>query len=503
MRVLLLFLLFPFFSSAQHQRVRFEATYSTLMALAQKGVPVDHLNKKGDAFIGEFSVQETAIIQALATHVAVLIPDLVQYNKRRRLGHSSSSRPTGALPKYFGYGTLMGFLTYDELMKKVDTLITAYPKLISSKKAIGKTIEGRDIISFKISDNPNVDEAEPEVLYTAMHHAREPMSMMQLMYFVCSLLENYKTDTSAQRIINGTELYIIPCVNPDGYIYNEEVYNHDFDGTDYYWRKNRRDHKNGNYGVDLNRNYGHKWGLNNEGSSPDQYTATYRGLTAFSEPETMAMRNFCNERQFKGVLNYHSFSNVLIYPWGYDTVSSAPDAGLFEKYAQLLTADNNYLYGTCYETINYTTNGDANDWMYGEEKTKAKIMAFTPEVGNGDDGFWPMEDRIVPLCEENLSANMSFAKIWAEKLSIANSISSISDYSVSFYPNPAQNEVFFKAQPGTFFIQTLTGQTVLSATAQEGHIAVDGLSPGLYLCFLKTNEGQSRPQKLIINNNAF
>lgn len=499
MRRLLLFLLFPLLSVAQHQRVRFEATSAILKAIAQQGVAVDHLAKKGTAFVGEFSVQETAIIKRIAYDVHVVIPDLVQYNKKQRQEQSGSNRAGVALPNYFGYGSLMGFLTYDELMKRVDTLITAYPQLVSNKTAIGKTIEGRDIISFKISDNAHIDENEPEVLYTAMHHAREPMSMMQLLYFVCSLLENYKTDTSAQRIINGTELYIIPCVNPDGYIYNEEQYN---GGGDYYWRKNRRDHKNGNYGVDLNRNYGYKWGLNNDGSSPDQYTETYRGTAAFSEPETMAMRNFCNARQFKGVLNYHSFSNVLIYPWGYDTVSTTPDADLFEQYALILTTDNNYLYGTCYETIYYTTNGDADDWMYGDEKMKAKILAFTPEVGNDDDGFWPIEDRILPLCEENLSANMNFAKIWAPKLSIANTIGSSTNQVLSCYPNPAQKEVFFTAQAGTFFIQSITGQIVLSIPAQEGSIAVDELNPGLYLCYLKTTEGVSRPQKLIITKNA-
>ena len=72
------------------------------------------------------------------------------------------------------------------------------------------------------------------------------------------------------------------------------------------WRKNRLDQGNGNYGVDLNRNFGYMWGYDDEGSSPDPYSETYRGASAFSEPETQALREFVNDREFKICLNYHT-----------------------------------------------------------------------------------------------------------------------------------------------------------------------------------------------------
>ena len=134
------------------------------------------------------------------------------------------------------------------------------------------------------------------------------------------LLENYETDEEIQRIVDHTELYFVPVINPDGYAYNEST-NPNGGGM---WRKNRRNNGNGSYGVDLNRNYGYFWGLNDEGSSPYPRKNTYRGPEAFSEPAIQNMRDFCNEHEFRIALNYHSYSNLLFSPWGY-TSTPPPD----------------------------------------------------------------------------------------------------------------------------------------------------------------------------------
>src|SRR5690606_2209606 len=116
-----------------------------------------------------------------------------------------------------------------------------------------------------ISDQPDVDQDEPEVLYDALHHAREPASLSQLIFYMWYLLENYGTNDEVTYLVDSTEMYFVPCVNPDGYVYNWN--NHPTGGG--MWRKNRRVNGNGTFGVDLNRNYGHEWGYNNTGSSPD------------------------------------------------------------------------------------------------------------------------------------------------------------------------------------------------------------------------------------------
>ena len=110
-----------------------------------------------------------------------------------------------------------GFYTLSEVIGELDNMKIQYPILISTKISIGNSVENRPIYTVKISDNPEFDENEPEILYTALHHAREPQSMMQMIYFMYYLLENYNTDPSVQYLVNNRELYFIPVVNPDGY----------------------------------------------------------------------------------------------------------------------------------------------------------------------------------------------------------------------------------------------------------------------------------------------
>ncbi|HMP31616.1 MAG TPA: M14 family zinc carboxypeptidase, partial [Saprospiraceae bacterium] len=86
------------------------------------------------------------------------------------------------------------------------------------------------------------------------------------------------------------------------------------------WRKNAYKNAAGTVvGVDLNRNYGYKWGYDNEGSSINPASETYRGPSAFSEPETQAMSSFVTDHNFKLCLNFHSHGNFLIHPWGHTT----------------------------------------------------------------------------------------------------------------------------------------------------------------------------------------
>jgi hypothetical protein len=198
------------------------------------------------------------------------------------------------------------------------------------------------------------------------------------------------------------------------------------------WRKTRRDNGDGSYGVDPNRNYDYFWGYDDVGSSPFPEDATYRGPYAFSEPCVIAIRDFCIENEFQIALNYHSFSNLLLYPWGY-TEDPCPDDDIFFAHASLMTQENGYTYGAGSSTI-YPTNGGSDDWMYGEQETKDLIFSYTPEVGNSNDGFWPDIDRIIPLCQENMLQNILAAKLsgaWATVEDISPSI--IEETSGQFY----------------------------------------------------------------------
>ncbi len=327
---------------------------------------------------------------------------------------------------YFADGSMGGFYTYDEAISIIDSLRAGDPwGIISPLETIATGHDGNAVVLFKISDNAGVDEDEPEVLYTALHHAREPMGLMSLILFVEYLLEHYNTNAEVTYLVDNREMYFIPFVNPDGYRINEESYFED--GKFGYWRKNTRDnnhnHRFDNFdGVDLNRNYGYMWGYDDIGSSPYPESGTYRGPYAFSEPETDAVRQLCRDHEFALALNYHSFSNLMIYPWGFNDTET-PDSLYFRELADNVTHDSNYQYGTGTETVGYTTNGDSDDWMYGEDVEKPVILAMTPEIGNYYDNFWPPPGRIYPLALENLYGNLHLAKVAGALLVIEGDVS--------------------------------------------------------------------------------
>src|SRR3990172_2918200 len=323
----------------------------------------------------------------------IMYPDFVAYQQ---------SNLTGQL----GMG---GYHTLDEVHAALDSIHSAHPSITTAKSIIGYTSGSYyffPIYAMKISDNPDVDEDEPEVFYNSLTHAREPMGMEVLLYFMHYLTDYYGSAPRVDSIVNNRELWFVPVVNPDGYRWNEE-YAPEGGGM---WRKNLRYLGNDEWGVDLNRNYGYKWGYDNIGSSPFPASETYRGPAPFSEPETQALRNFVASHDFVFTINYHSYGNLLLYAWGY-TPFQPPDRLILQKVADTATSVNNYIWGPGYSAI-YPTNGDADDWMYGEQTTKKRSLSFTPEVGAWYQGyFWPPEELIIPLAAQNLEANLLFAEL--------------------------------------------------------------------------------------------
>jgi hypothetical protein len=235
------------------------------------------------------------------------------------------------------------------------------------------------------------------------------MGMQQLIFFMWYLLENYNTNTEIQYLLQNTQLYFIPCVNPDGYAYNEST----DPGGGGMWRKNRRVNGGGEYGVDLNRNYGYNWGYDNIGSSPDSSDETYRGPLAFSEKETQAVKWFCEQHDILVNIDNHCYGGYMLYPWGYIDVLT-PDSNTFRSYANYLTSENGYPQGNVFDLLGYMANGGSMDWYYGEQGTKNKIIGFSPESGDGADGFWPLESRIDDICKSFVACDMYIARFVAK-----------------------------------------------------------------------------------------
>ena len=406
--------LLPQLLSAQpgdFSRVKVHASPSQFFQIGLNGVPVDHIHRIDKSrFIGEFSAEEITRIETAGGSIEYLIEDLRDYYHHQN--DNWSPNKTGGIqstPVNFNYGSMGGYLTFQEMVDELDSMALLYPNLITVKTNLGNSLEGRPIWMVKISDNPGTDESEPEAFYNSIHHAREPNALMQLIYYMWYLLENYGSDPMVTHLVNNREMYFVPMINPDGYVYNQTT---DPMGGGM-WRKNRRNNGAGSFGVDLNRNYGFSWGHDNFGSSPDPTSATYRGTAAFSEPETQVIKTFCENRDFKIAFNYHSYGDWVIYPWGY-IPNRTPDSLRFIQFGEVLTRENNYIYGTGTETVGYTVNGDSDDWMYGEQTTKGKIMSMTPEVGEQFFGFWPPQSEIIRLADENLAANLHLACLAGE-----------------------------------------------------------------------------------------
>jgi hypothetical protein len=412
--------------TARYSKVKVYAGANQLIQLAKAGIDVTEGTLKPGAYlVSDFSEAEIAKIGSLNLDYEILIEDVVKYYRDRNLGLSDNVddyKDAGdyEVPDNFEFGSMSGHATYDEINAVLDEMVSLFPNLITAKESLGQSLEGRDIWMAKISDNPGSNETEPEVLYTALHHAREPVGAMQMLFYMWYLLENYDNDPFIQTIVDNTEMYFIPVVNPDGYVYNETT-NPNGGGM---WRKNMRDTGDPYCpGVDLNRNYSYMWGLNNSGSSGDPCDETYRGEAAFSEPETAAIRDFCESHEIVNALNYHTYGNLLLHPWGY-TADPCPDDAIFNAHATLMTQDNHFTYGPGYTTI-YETNGGSDDWMYGEQTSKGKIFSYTPECGGDNDGFWCPIDRIIPISQANMIQNLllaAFAGSYADAVDVTPTI---------------------------------------------------------------------------------
>lgn len=418
---LLFLLLFPalfYAQQVQYSRARVYLDNKPLQTLLETGVTLDHGNHRAGYIENDFSSGELQILSQSGFRYEVLIPDVVNYYQTQNenaientKSNASScnvigaSNPVYAVPNNFSLGTMGGYLTYQEMLNHLDSMASKYPHLITTRQAVNPndlTHDGRPIYWVKISDNPNLSEAEPQALYNALHHAREALSLSQLIYFMWYLLENYDNDPNIQHLIDNTELYFIPCVNPDGYVHNQTT-NPNGGGM---WRKNRRNN-GGSYGVDLNRNYGYHWAYDNIGSSGNASSDTYRGPSAFSEPETRNIRDFAITHDFVLAINYHTYGGMLIYPWAYNGQETA-DSTYYRPFSSLMTKFNGYITGTGTTTVGYNSNGDADDWLYGEQTQKNKILSLTPEASNGY-GFWPPSTEIVNLCNETVWQNLSYA----------------------------------------------------------------------------------------------
>lgn len=380
-------------------------TYSTVLirtasmedfhTLLRSGLPIEHFT--GSPARGIEVVLDQAEIELLETTgmpFDIIVEDIQEEYRNRSPRTPADVMADRAITtsdniRGFELGTMGGFYTLDQITTELDSMFQMYPELITERASLGLSHEGREIWMVKISDNPNVNESgtEPAVYYDALHHAREPGSMMTTMYFMYWLLDNYSIDPRATYLVDNRELFFVPLVNPDGYAYNEQT-NPNGGGL---WRKNRRVNPGSCFGVDLNRNYSFGYGLNS-GSSSDPCASNYRGPSAFSEPESQAVEGLLSTINPVIAFSCHTHGEKFLNPYGY--IEEAPAYETYAEFSSDFVAGSSHLYGITAEMLGYLSSGTTRDYLHSEG-----TFAWTPEFGAF--GFWPPESTIIATASEN------------------------------------------------------------------------------------------------------
>ncbi|HEY3250962.1 MAG TPA: M14 family metallopeptidase, partial [Ignavibacteria bacterium] len=394
----------------------FAASENDIRVMSNAGLLIDHaIRKPGEFMDAWLSEEEIDMLKKSGVPYQTLVDDWQQYyeSQPKMTSVEIDAQMREASEKdnitHSIFGSMGGYMTYTEAASKLDSMRMWYPQFISAKFSIGTTYEGRQIWAVRVTKNPDAPSGRPEALYHALIHAREPESMETQFYYMFWLFENYDTDPLARYILNNREIYWIPVYNADGYVYNQTT-NPNGGGM---WRCNRH-FTSGSCGpVDLNRNYGiyQYWNSSNNGSSTDPCAGgqgTYRGTNPFSEPETQAMRNFVNSRNFNSSFNAHTFGNYLIKPWAWIDPQVTPDDNKYEEYLSDMKASNPiYISGTSSQTLGYYIRGGSYDWEYNDSG-HTKIIAILPETGTS---FWPPQSQIIPLAQGMLFNNQYMSLI--------------------------------------------------------------------------------------------
>jgi len=373
------------------------ATSEQMLSLAQNDISIEHYHgnfQEGIEVV--INAREVERLKMLGIPFDIMIADMTDYYKNRPQPTASEMLAGKTLQardnvESFSFGSMGGFYTYAEVVQKLDSMKLQYPNLITAKMDRGTTLEGRKIWIVKISDNPDVNESatEPAVYFDALHHAREPISMAAMMYYMYWLLDNYNSNAEAKYLVDNRELYFLPVVNPDGYVYNQTT-SPTGGGM---WRKNRSSNGGSCFGVDLNRNYPFGWGYDNSGSSPDPCSDTYRGAASASEQEPLAVLSLINEIHPKISFSMHSYAGRYLNPYGY--IDSAVAYEIYSDFTGDFASRNDYLYGTVAQMLSYFSNGTTRDYLHS-----VGTYCWTPELGGSD--FWPLQSEIIPVCSENL-----------------------------------------------------------------------------------------------------
>jgi len=299
------------------------------------------------------------------------------------------------------------YLSLDSINIYLRNFANNYPS-ICVLDSLGLSYENRQMYGVKISDNPSVSEpVEPGVFICGLHHAREWATIVTCLSVADSFLRAYATAPEIQDLINNHEIWIFPVINPDGYYY-------DYPGQ-LSWRKNRQPF-GGSIGTDLNRNYngacnGDRFGLwgaltPDASSSHNPSNLTFMGAFGMSSPEITNVRKFFMTHNINVSLSFHSYSELVLWPWGYQAIPT-PDNAIYvrvgTRMANMIQKISGGTYTPEQSTTLYPVSSGCDDWIYGWNRALNGVpcLAFTNEIGTS---FYQSTSNLDQIWRQNYKA---------------------------------------------------------------------------------------------------
>nr|P39041.1 RecName: Full=Zinc carboxypeptidase; Flags: Precursor [Saccharothrix mutabilis subsp. capreolus]AAA73397.1 carboxypeptidase [Saccharothrix mutabilis subsp. capreolus] len=379
------------------ERTVFEVTASTPEArtrVARTGVDV--LGQDGDKLTVVAEPRQQWALRATGLRVENLGDYDAQLQALGKVDFTDPQVGTQDFPS--GY---TGYHNFQETVTELNQTVTDHPNLVRLS-SVGKSYQGRDLWMLKLSDNPAVDENEPEVLFTCNMHAREHLTVEMCLRIIKQYTDGYATNPTIKNLVDSREIWIIPMVNPDGVEYDIAT------GSFRSWRKNRQPNSTA-VGTDPNRNWGYQWGCcgGSSSSGSSETTAARRR----SPPRRSPHPHFVNTRVVGGVqqikthIDWHTYSELILWPYGYTYNDTAPgldaqQASAFSTLGRRMASLN----GTRRQQSSdlYITDGTINDWLWGVHKIWSYTFEMYPK--SSSPGFYPRDTVIATQTQRNDSA---------------------------------------------------------------------------------------------------
>lgn len=391
-----------------------------LKMLISQHIDIDNVKNKTEVYAYVTPIQFQQLVES-GYKIEKIVDRSKIYADSLWLATQNSSNPLDA------------YHTYDELTTELRNLSLQYPE-ICLLESIGKSVLGKDLWIMKISDNVLIEETEPEFKYISSMHGNEPVGMELCIYLIQYLLQNYNTDERITRLVNDTEIWIMPLMNPDGYIARER------------WNNN---------GIDLNRNF------------PDRISDPFNTPDG-REPETRAVMNFSSNHTFILSANFHGGALVANYPYdsnetGHSVYTTCPDDQLFIELSKTYSSHNQPMWNSPYFS-NGITNG--TDWyvVYGGMQDWNYVWMGCNEITiELNDNKWPDASLLPSLWEDNRESMLSYMEAvhWGVRGIISDAYTTqplaatveVVEIDHKVYSDPEIGDYYRMLLPGTYSLR--------------------------------------------------